>query len=107
MVRRRLVDEQNRLGAGRVGAVRISARHLVARDDRVAIAIGVVHENVAIGRVVGVKGDAEQPALPATADEVGDVQEWLGYDLTTVDDADPSRLLDDEKAAAAITGVDD
>jgi hypothetical protein len=53
------------------------------------------------------EGEAEQPALPATADEVGDVQEWLGHDLTIVDDADPSRLLDDEEAAAAVTGVND
>jgi hypothetical protein len=52
------------------------------------------------------EGDAEQPAFPATADEVGDVQEWLGHDLTILNDADPSRLLDDEEATAAITGID-
>jgi hypothetical protein len=53
------------------------------------------------------EGEAEQPALPATADEVGDVQERLGHDLIVANDADPSRLLDDEEATAAITGIDD
>jgi hypothetical protein len=52
------------------------------------------------------EGDAEQPALPATTDEVGDVEEWLGHDLIIANDADPSRLLDDEEATAAITGID-
>jgi len=52
------------------------------------------------------EGDAEQPAFPATADEVGDVQERLGHDPTIANDVDPSRLLDDEKAAAAITWID-
>jgi hypothetical protein len=51
------------------------------------------------------EGDAEQPALAATADEGGEVQEWLGHDLTIANHADPSRLLDDEEAAAAVTGV--
>ena len=53
------------------------------------------------------EGDAEQPALPATADEISDVQERLGHDLTIPNDADPSRLLDDEEAAAAIAWIDD
>jgi len=53
------------------------------------------------------EGDAEQPALPATADEIGDVQERFGHDLTIAHDADPSRLLDDEEATAAIAGVND
>jgi hypothetical protein len=52
------------------------------------------------------EGDAEQPPLPATADEIADVQEWHGHDLTIVNDANPSRLLDDEEATAAITGID-
>jgi hypothetical protein len=53
------------------------------------------------------EGDAEQPALPAAADEAGDVQEWLGHNLIIANDADPSRLLDDEEAAAAVTRVND
>ena len=107
VVRRRLVDKHDRLGARRVSAIRIRGRHLVSRDDGIAIAIGVVDEKIAIVRVVGMEGDAEQPALPATADEFGDVQEWLGHDLTIANDADPSRLLDDEEAAAAVTRVND
>jgi hypothetical protein len=52
------------------------------------------------------EGEAEQPALPATADEVGDIQEGLGHNLTILNDADPPRLLDDEEVPAAITGID-
>jgi hypothetical protein len=52
------------------------------------------------------EGDAEQPALPTTADEIGEVQERLGHDLTIANDADPSRLLHDEETAAAITWID-
>src|SRR5687768_14958403 len=87
--------------------MRIVGRHLISGDDGIAIAIGVIDEKVAIIRVVGMEDDAQQPAFPATADEAGDVQEWLGHDLAIVDDADLSRLLDDEEAAAAVTGVDD
>src|SRR5215212_529826 len=106
VVSRRLVDEQDGFGTRRVSAVPIRARHPVSGDDGAAVAIGVVDENVAIVRVVGMEGDAEQPAFPATADEVGDVQERLGHDPTIANDVDPSRLLDDEKAAAAITWID-
>src|SRR5215203_5977394 len=106
VVRRWLVDEQDGFGARRVSAVRIRARHPVSGDDGAAVAIGVVDENVAIVRVVGMEGYAEQPALPATADEVGDVQERPGHDPTIANDVDPSRLLDDEEAAAAITWID-
>src|SRR5215216_1694888 len=107
VVRRRLVDEQDGFGARRVSAVRICARHPVSGDDGAAVAIGVVDENVSIVRVVGMEGDAEQPALPATADEVGDVQERLGHEPTIANDADAPRLLDDKEAAAAISRIDD
>jgi hypothetical protein len=54
-----------------------------------------------------VKGDTQQPALPATADKVAEVQERLGHDLPIADDTNPTRLLDDEEAATVITRVHD
>jgi hypothetical protein len=52
-----------------------------------------------------VEGGAEQPALPATTDEVGDVQEWLRRDLSIADEANPPRLLDDEETSASIAWI--
>src|SRR5215213_3336512 len=52
------------------------------------------------------EGDAEQPALAATTDQIAQVQEWLGQDLAILGNADAPRLLDDEEAATAITRVD-
>jgi hypothetical protein len=52
------------------------------------------------------EGDAEQPALATTADEIAQIQERLGQDLTVLDDADAPRLLDDEETTAAIAWID-
>ena len=52
------------------------------------------------------EGEAEQPALPATADEVGDVQEGLRARPGHPERCGSARLLDDEEATAAITGID-
>jgi hypothetical protein len=91
---------------GRIRTIRIGGRDLVASYDRVAVGVVVVREKVASVRVVGMEGDAEQPALPATADASAQVQKRLGQDLTILGDADTPRLLDDEEAAAAIARID-
>src|SRR5690606_25195018 len=93
----RLLDVEDRLRRGGVRAVRVGRAHRVSFDARVAGAVGVVHEEVPVGRVVRVECDAEQPALAAARHLGHDVQERRRQELAVLNDPDAPGLLDDEQ----------
>ena len=97
VVREGLVDREQDVLAVGVGDVGIGADR-VARDDRVAGVVRVVHEEAAVVLVVGMERDAEQSALAAAAHQLVDVEERRLEQHAVLDDADGARLLDDEEA---------
>src|SRR5207253_3176562 len=101
-------NRENR-SLGRVGDVRV-CRHVIARDgDRViGSEASVIHEEIAIGRVLRMKGQAEESAFTAVIrDARGDVEKWSRQNLRAVPDANLSALLHDKDASRAISGVHD
>ncbi len=66
----------------------------------------VVDEEPAVGRVVGVEGDPEEPALVLIVDLGSDVEERRGPDgPIAFDDPNPSPLFDDEDAVVTTGGA--
>ena len=90
-----------------IGHVRVGRADRVLGDDGVAVTIGVVDEEARVGGVVRVERQAEQAALAAARDPIRDVEERRVEDRPVLDDPDPAALLDDEQAAAPVTGVGD
>ena len=105
VIRKRLVDgEQHALGGGIDDiAFRIDMK---LGDDRLHLFVrrigGEVDVEIAVGRKLRMKRDAQQPFLAAEVDLLADVEIWLGRNLAVANDLDPARLLDDELAISAI-----
>ena len=105
-----LIEGEQR-GAGGVGDVGIGADGVFG-DDRVAGAGdgGVVHVELAIGRVVRMERKPEQSLLAADAraadDDGVDVEEGRGQEHAVLQDADSSLLFDYEHARVVARGVE-
>ena len=99
MVRVRLVDEQDPPGAR---GDRAQAARPVLDDARVAAAVGVVHVEAAVLRVVGVEGQPEQPLLAPRDDAAADVEEEAGAQPAALDHPDRAALLDDVETWVAL-----
>ena len=83
-------------------------RHAEFRDDRRAVGLtDVVHEKAAVGLVVGMKRQPQQPLFARMTDDAGDVEERLLPHPPLLNDADASGLLHDKEPAAAVSGVGD
>src|SRR5690606_29381025 len=96
------LGEQDLL-AGGVGDV---ARGREARQHRVAVVVGVVDVEAPRRRVVLGERQAEEAALAAAADAVGDVEERLLQDRAVPYDADRASLLADEQPVVVSVGDD-
>jgi len=96
VVRVGLVDgEEDHLRVG-VGHVRI-LRDGEAADPCVAGGVRVVHEDLPVGGVLGMKGECEEPALAACAHPVPQVQERRGGHRGGVHHPGDPRLLNHEE----------
>ena len=86
---------------------------MVLGDDDVAARVGVVDVEVAVRRVVGVEGEAEQSAFLSgcsARDEATDIEERRdaeGRCGVRVVDADLAALLDDKQPRIAGAGIGD
>ena len=79
----------------RIGDQRVARSH-EPRDDGVAGRVGEVHEEAAAGRVIGRERQAEQTPLAPERDRALEIEEGSRQDRPVLNDADASRLLDDE-----------
>ena len=91
--------------AVRVGDVGIGAADAELRDDGVPVAVGVVHEQARVVRVVRVERETEQPTFAPAGDPSRDVDERSLAQRAVLDDPDASALLDDEQASTIVAGV--
>ena len=76
---RPLLKGDDLAGSGGVSSVRVIGIGPVLIDLAVAVRVAVEHEEPAVGRIVGVEGQTQQPPLGAAlgADQGGDIQERL------------------------------
>ena len=93
--------QEDALGA-LIADVGAGGRRVVAREHDVAVTgPRVVHEEVAVGGVVRVEGEAEEPTLATADDQAADVQERVqergGARLRELVREDPAVGLDDEE----------
>ena len=106
-----LREEEDSLTRGGVGDVGVAGGDLKAGEVGVAAGSGVVRDvEVAVGRVVGVKGDAEKtPFEPRGIHQRADVEEGHGvHDAgVEVEDLDASAPLGDEKTMEVAGSVRD
>src|SRR5947209_19030914 len=98
-------DGNNYLLARGVRDVCVRGTAAVASDDRVARGIRVVDVEVALLRMAGREGEAEQSALAAGAYATGDIEEGRRLKHAVFDNANPSALLDDEESSTAVGSV--
>src|SRR5215813_998559 len=74
--RRSMIYFENDFFAGRIGAVRVIARYLIAGQYRRIIRWRIADEEIAVVRVIGMKGHTEHPLTKGFgAEVVADVQE--------------------------------
>ena len=102
MVGEWLSDGDDYLLARGVRRVCVRGTAAVASDDRVARGIRVVDVEVALLRIAGREGEAEQSALAAGAYATGDVEEGRRLKHAVFDDAYTTALLDDEEASRPV-----
>ena len=77
-------------------------------NDGVAVVVGVVHKDAAVGGIAGVEGDAEEALLVGLgAHAVGYVEKGIVADLTVLHDQNPALLLNNEEPAAGVAGMAD
>ena len=106
-----LLDGEENILAVRVGDVGVTT-HLEARDPGapdLIRCVGIVHIEMAIARIVRVKGETQQSFFAGTGVyPSGDVQKGDGGDDTLGRyDLDRASLLDDEQPVVAGPGVGD
>ncbi len=108
MVGERLVDPEEHRLRRRLGRVAVR-RHRVAGDHRVAVEVRVVDEEEAVGGVVRVEGDAQEPAFAAGTYPVADVEEGPRQEhaVQGVEDDDLAALEGDEETPVAGVGDGD
>jgi hypothetical protein len=104
VVRERLSDRQEDHAARRIGLVGVARRGLVARDDRVARRICVVHEEETVRRVLRVERQTQQSPLVAAGDDRGEIQERPRLNLPAGEDDDPPGLEGEKEARVASVG---
>ena len=105
VVRERLLrGEQHRL-AGGVGPVGIAGSDPKHRDHRVAVNVGIVNHEAAVGGVRRVEGQAEETLLAAGRDLVGQVEEGRRQQRPVLHDPDGAAFLDDEQARRRPAGA--
>ena len=77
-------------------------------DHAVALGIGVVDEEAAVGREVRMEGEAKQATLATCADPAADVEpRRAGRRLTLGEPVDLTGLRHHVKVARAIAGIGD
>ena len=97
MVAIRLGDPEDNNLASRISHLRtLSQIDLEARQDRIAIQIRVMDIESPITSVVRVEGQAKEAALAATINLVADIEKRDREQLTILEDADDTGLLDDK-----------
>ena len=99
------VDGEDQLRGCRVGAVRIGRAHRVSLDARVAGPVRVVDVEAAVGRVVGMERDAEQPTFAAAPDLRHDVEERRGQQLAVLRRSGCARAARRRTTAASPGGA--
>ena len=103
VVRVRLFDRQNQLGALRIRDVRVRPDP-IAFDAGGTLQVREVHEQSSVGTEVRMKRDAQQAAFTPARHPVRNVQERL-FDKNIIShDPDPARLLDHEQPRVAGRG---
>src|SRR5437867_863829 len=90
---------QNRLSGAGVGDIWIRRRCGVAHHLNVTAKVRVVDEELAVVRVVGVEGHAQQALLPSERHQARDVKKRCGQQRAAANHANPSWLLDDKQPA--------
>src|SRR5690606_19870711 len=98
VVPRRLRHGEDELAGHRVCGIRVG-RDAVPLHPRRAIRTGEVY--IEVPAIIGMKGEAEQPALASGDEPVGEVEKGLVQQLPIFDDPDGSALLDDEETRIA------
>ena len=104
----RLRKEQQLHGRCGIGAIRVRRAHVIARDDRCAIAASrVIDEEESVVAKVRMKRKSEQPLLAAKLDEGAEVKQRRGDKLAVLGDTNASGLLDDEQPSGPVARVRD
>ena len=102
VVRIRLLDAEEDALRGGVGAIGRGIGGPELAHHRVPRKVGVVDEEAAVRREGRGKGEPEQAPLPAAPDTLADVEVGRCDELAVAHDPDPTVLLDDEQASAAV-----
>jgi hypothetical protein len=102
-----LGDLQQHAGARGVGHVGVGRRAILgdAADVRPPLHGRVVNVEAAVGRVIGVEGEAEQAHLAAPFTHVWHGEERRLHQRAVADDADAARLLHDEQPRSVAAGL--
>src|SRR5690349_11413966 len=101
----RFWNAENLLFSRGIGNVAIRRRQLESGDDQRIVGRNCISDvEVSSRREAWRKGKAEQSLLrPGRVDPAGDVQEWLGEDITVLDDQDGALLLDYKQSLTAVS----
>ena len=81
------------------------ARDAVLVDRGVAVELGEVDVELAVGLVARVEGEPQETLLVALGDHVRDIEERGRVEDAVLDDADLAALFDDEQPTRAIAGA--
>ena len=92
----RVCHAEDRVGGRFVGAVAI-ARHVVAHDADVAVRVREVHKEAAVGGILRIEREAQEPLFAAERDLAAEVEERARLDRVVVQHPHGAILLDDEQ----------
>jgi hypothetical protein len=90
--------------AGQERVVGVRGPRTVAVDAQVTGPVGVGDPDQVVVPVVGVKGDAEQPAFAVSAHPAAQVEERPACHRAVADHPHQAGLLTDEQPAAVVSG---